>query len=67
MKKNHFSKEHGSRLAFLAAAVALALFVPAGLTELAGVRIFLIVCIGMLLLFAATLLYASGKFSVKSK
>lgn len=67
MKKNHFLKEYGSQVAFFAAAVALALFVPAGLTNFAGVRIFIIICIASLLLFAAVLLYTGGKFSVKSK
>ena len=67
MKKNHFSKEYGSQLAFLAAAVALVLFVPAGLTELAGLRIFLVISIVFFLLCSAVLLFVSGKFSVKSK
>ncbi len=67
MKKNQFFKEYGSRLAFLAATIALLLFIPAGLTKLSGLRIFLIVSIALLLLCGAVLLYLSGKFNIKGK
>ena len=67
MKKKRFLKEFGSRLAFLAAALALLLFIPAGLTIHAPLRTFLIVCIVILLLSGAVLLYFGAKYNASGK
>ncbi len=67
MKKKRFIKDHGSRLAVLAAALALLLFIPAGMTTHAVLRTFLIVSIAILLCGGAVLLYLSNAYNAKGK
>ena len=60
MKHYNIIKEYGSRLAFLCAALALILFIPACLVESTGWRAFLIVLILLLLGGGGVLLYMSS-------
>ncbi len=63
MKKNRFIKEYGTRLSFALAALALLLFIPAGLSTATALRVFLIVCIAMLLVCGGILLYLGGHYN----
>lgn len=54
-------KDYGSRLALLAAAIALILFIPACLTDITGLRVFLIILIVLLLGGGGALLFFATK------
>ncbi len=67
MKAKRFIKEFGSRLAFFCAALALLLFIPAGLTQNATLRVLLGICILLLLIGGCVLLYLSGRYNGRGK
>ena len=59
MKKNKFFFEHGLHLATVCAVLGLLLFIPAALTPVLGLRIFLGVLVGICLIAGMVILYLS--------
>ena len=60
-------KDYGSRLALLAAAIALILFIPASLTDSTGLRAFLIIMVVLLLGCGGTILFFATKLQSLKK
>ena len=61
MKISVFLRNYATRVAIIAAVVALILFIPASLTASTALRVFLIVCILLLLGGGGVLLFWSRK------
>ena len=61
MKISAFLRNYATKLAFACAFAAFLLFIPAAITDLAGLRAFLVVLIVMLLLAGGTLVFWGNK------
>ena len=66
MKADKFIKEYATRLAFLAATLAVLLFIPACLVKSTPARIFLVVLIVLLLLCGGSMLWLGNRKNKES-